>query len=114
MAQSNTSAAFDAVLERLKDVSGKCQAAISEQLQFNCKETTLYYRVPLEQLQRINQFTVTFNSLMRCLLELQRSYEHTAYMISVETGRYDCVIAKINDTLYMRSAIDSELIFVSS
>ncbi|EDW58869.1 cilia- and flagella-associated protein 206 [Drosophila virilis] len=111
MAQSNTSAAFDAVLERLKDLSGKCQAAISEQLQFNCKETTLYYRVPLEQLQRINQFTVTFNSLMRCLLELQRSYEHTAYMVSVESGRYNCVIAKINDTLYMRSAIDSELIF---
>lgn len=113
MAQANTNAAFDAALERLKELSSRCQTAISEQLQFDCKETTLYYGVSLAQLDRINQFTITFNMLMRCLIALQSSYEHTTYLLSVETGRYDCVVAKINATLAMRTSIESELIFVS-
>ncbi|TDG50727.1 hypothetical protein AWZ03_002716 [Drosophila navojoa] len=111
MAQANTNAAFDAALERLRELSSRCQTAISEQLQFDCKETTLYYGVPFAQLDRINQFTITFNMLMRCLVALQSSYEHTTYLLSVETGRYDCVVAKINASLAMRTSIDSELIF---
>ncbi|XP_001987562.2 LOW QUALITY PROTEIN: cilia- and flagella-associated protein 206 [Drosophila grimshawi] len=111
MAQSNTNAGFNAALERLKNLCDRCQTAVSDQLQFNCKETQLLYRVPLEQLHRINQFTVTFYMLQRCLTALKRSYEHTAYLVSVETGRYECVVAKINDTLSMRTSIQSELIF---
>lgn len=111
MAQRNTSTAFDKILERLKVLSGKCQMAINEQLQLNNKETMLYYHMPLEQLHRINQFTITFIMLRRCLTTLKQSYEHTSYLVGVEKDRYDCVVAKINDTLAMRTAIDSELIF---
>ncbi|KAL7735097.1 hypothetical protein ACLKA6_002062 [Drosophila palustris] len=111
MAQRNTSAAFDKILERLKGLSGNCQTAIAEQLELDNAATMLHYRVPLEQLQRINQFTVTFIMLRRCLMALKESYEHTAYLVGVEKDRYDCVVAKINDTLAMRTAIDSELIF---
>ncbi|EDW05036.1 GH22432 [Drosophila grimshawi] len=95
----------------IADILQYPESCISDQLQFNCKETQLLYRVPLEQLHRINQFTVTFYMLQRCLTALKRSYEHTAYLVSVETGRYECVVAKINDTLSMRTSIQSELIF---
>ncbi|XP_017839183.1 cilia- and flagella-associated protein 206 isoform X2 [Drosophila busckii] len=111
MAQENTTAAFNAVLKRLTRVQAECQSIISEQLTFNTKEELLFYKVPLEQLHRVNQFTLTFVMQQRCLLALKRSYEHTAYLIGVEQGRYDCVVAKINDTLLLRTAIDSELIF---
>ncbi|XP_062128988.1 cilia- and flagella-associated protein 206 [Drosophila sulfurigaster albostrigata] len=111
MAQRNTSTVFEKLLERMDNMSGNCQRAISKQLKFSNQDTTLHYQVPLEQLQRINQFTITFIMLHRCLTTLKLSYEHTAYLIGVEKERYDCVVAKINDTLAMRTAIDSELVF---
>lgn len=113
MAQNNTNTAFEKALKRLRDLAAKCQKAISKQLEFNNKETLLFYHVPLEHLQRINQYTVTFIMLRRSLDALQRSYKETEYLISIEKGRYDCVVSKINDTLCMRTAIKSELVFVS-
>lgn len=114
MANKTTNDAFDEVLQNMRNISEKCQTAISEQLQFSNKETKLYYRVPLEQLHRINQYTMTFIMLRRSLDTLQASYKETEYLISVEKGRYDCVVHKINNTLCMRNAINSELVFVSN
>ncbi|SPP73829.1 cilia- and flagella-associated protein 206 [Drosophila guanche] len=111
MAQKNTSSAFQLSLDEAAKMQSLCQTAIGSLIRLDPKDTTMTYRVPLEHLQRLNQFTLTYAMLQRCLGALHRSYERTVYLIEVERNRYDCVVAKINDTLAMRTAIDSELIF---
>ncbi|XP_033247502.1 cilia- and flagella-associated protein 206 [Drosophila miranda] len=111
MAQKNTSSAFQLALDGAAKMQSLCQAAIDEMIYLDPKDTTMTYRVPLEHLQRLNQFTIIYAMQQRCLDALHRSYESTVYLIEVERKRYECVVAKINDTLAMRTAIDSELIF---
>ncbi|XP_001360994.2 cilia- and flagella-associated protein 206 [Drosophila pseudoobscura] len=111
MAQKNTSSAFQLALDGAAKMQSLCQAAIDEMIYLDPKDTTMTYRVPLEHLQRLNQFTIIYTMQQRCLDALHRSYESTVYLIEVERKRYECVVAKINDTLAMRTAIDSELIF---
>jgi len=100
-------------MEKAVKVQSICQAALEDLIQIDQKDETLTYRVPLEHLDRLNQFSLTYFMLHRCLTTLSKHYQSTVYLIEVEQKRYDCVVAKINDTLSMRTAIDSELVFVS-
>lgn len=113
MAQKNTDAAFKASMEKAVKMRSLCQAAVGELIHIDHMDETLTYRVPLGHLDRLNQFTLTYFMQHRCLTALKESYQSTVYLIEVEHKRYKCVVAKINDTLSMRTAIDSELIFVS-
>ncbi|XP_039479968.1 cilia- and flagella-associated protein 206 [Drosophila santomea] len=111
MAQKNTEAAFADSMGRAVKMQSTCQAALDELINIDHKDETLTYRVPLEHLDRLNQFSVTYFMLHRCLTTLNEHYQKTVYLIEVEQKRYQCVICKIDDTLSMRTAIDSELIF---
>ncbi|XP_016989490.1 cilia- and flagella-associated protein 206 [Drosophila rhopaloa] len=111
MAQKNTEAAFSASMEKAVKMRSICQAALDDLIEIDHKDETLTYRVPLEHLERLNQFSLTYFMQHRCLTTLNESYLSTVYLIEVEQKRYDCVIAKINDALSMRTAIDSELVF---
>ncbi|KAH8253019.1 hypothetical protein KR032_003202 [Drosophila birchii] len=111
MAKKNTDAAFTASMEQAVNMRSLCQAAIDELIYIDHKDETLTYQVPLNHLDRLNQFTLTFFMLHRCLTTLHDSFQSTEYLIEVEQKRYNCVVAKINEALSMRTAIESELIF---
>ncbi|XP_052840376.1 LOW QUALITY PROTEIN: cilia- and flagella-associated protein 206 [Drosophila gunungcola] len=111
MAQKNTEAAFSASMERAVKMRSICQAALDDLVKIDHKDETLTYRVPLEHLDRLNQLSLTYFMQHRCLTTLSEHYHSTVYLIEVEQKRYNCVVAKINDTLSMRTAIDSELVF---
>ncbi|XP_017093867.2 cilia- and flagella-associated protein 206 [Drosophila bipectinata] len=111
MAQKNTEAAFAASMEKADGVRNICQAALEELVTIDSKEEMISYKVPLEHMDRLNQFSLTYCMLHRCLTTLNSNYQTTAYLIEVELKRYNCVVAKINETLAMRTAIESELIF---
>ncbi|XP_017051238.1 cilia- and flagella-associated protein 206 [Drosophila ficusphila] len=111
MAQKNTEAAFTASMDKAVKMRSICQAALDDLIEIDHKDETLTYHVPLEHLNRLNQFSLTYFMMHRCLTTLSESYQSTVYLIETEQKRYDCVVCKINDTLSMRTAIDSELIF---
>ncbi|XP_017025257.1 cilia- and flagella-associated protein 206 [Drosophila kikkawai] len=111
MAQKNTNAAFRASMEQAVKMRSLCQAAVDDLIHIDHKEETLTYGVPLGHMDRLNQYTLTYCMMHRCLTTLNESYESTQYLVEVEQKRYTCVVAKINDALSMRTAIDSELIF---
>ncbi|XP_030379625.1 cilia- and flagella-associated protein 206 [Scaptodrosophila lebanonensis] len=111
MAQKNTSEAIETTLKRLHHLRSICHSVISEQLDVDTRENIIVYRVPLEKLQWLNQYSITFSIQERCLRLLQENFESTAYLLNRERERYDCVVAKINETLVMRTAIESELVF---
>ncbi|XP_068146827.1 cilia- and flagella-associated protein 206 [Drosophila tropicalis] len=111
MAQTNTEEAFNTALQQASKMRTFCQMAVNENIKIDANDMTLTHRVPLEGLQRLNQFSLIYAMFYRCLNTLHLSYENTKYLVNVEQKRYQCVIAKINDTLSMRTAIESELIF---
>ncbi|EDV36003.1 uncharacterized protein Dana_GF12186 [Drosophila ananassae] len=111
MAQKNTETAFAASMEKANGVRNICQALLEELVTIDSMAETISYKVPLEHMDRLNQFSLTYCMLHRCLTTLNSNYQTTAYLIEVELKRYNCVVAKINETLSMRTAIESELIF---
>lgn len=112
MAQKNTENAFAASMEKAIEVRNMCQAVLEELVTIDSMQETISYKVPLEHMDRLNQFSLTYCMLHRCLTTLNSNYQTTAYLIEVELKRYNCVVAKINETLVMRTAIESELVFV--
>lgn len=113
MAKSNTKEAFEEGIDRalyLKQIGSK---ALQDLFEINIELKSIFCLRSLHQLREINKFVIFFEIYRTNLEKALSVFEKTIYLIEVAQKKFDCVVEKINEILKFRSAIESELIFVS-
>lgn len=113
MAQRNTKDSLDAGLKRSSVCIQKGTQAVSNAIVINVAEQNVQCISPLKKVHEINKFVVLFLVYERCLGHIKEIFEKTQHLIDANQKKFISVLDKINDILKYRSAIETELIFVS-
>lgn len=113
MAICNTKEYLQEGFDRVLYLKLNACKVMQEIFEVNVQQRNLYSYRPLIQIREVNKFVVLFEVYKKCLEKAKKVFEKTVYQLEVDQKKFDCVVEKINETLRYRSAIESELIFVS-
>lgn len=113
MAQRNTKTALEAIYKKVNECGEYGDSSIKNLIQLNVEEEKVYCYAAIEKTREINKFIILYVIYKRHLKHLIEIYEKTEYLISVGIGKLKCVMEKIHDVLKFRTAIQSEIVFVS-
>lgn len=114
MARSNTKESLEEGIERSQLLKQSGIKALQELFEINIHLKSVFCLRSLHQLREINKFIIFFEIYRKYLEKTRSVFEKTVYLIDVAQKKFNCVIEKINEILKFRSAIESELIFVST
>lgn len=113
MAKTNTREALEAALEDIDHYIATGIEAIGNLIQVDTKEKKVHCKWPIEKVREINKYVILFSSYDKLLKNIVEAFEKTEYLVNLDQKKMDCIIEKINEILKYRTAIESELVFVS-
>lgn len=113
MAQCNTKDSLEEGIKRALLVIEEGTQIIQQNIEINVPLRQVNCLRPLNKLHEINKFVILYEVYKRNLLQAKEVFEKTRYFIEVAQKKFNCVVDKINEILKFRSAIESEMIFVS-
>lgn len=114
MAQRNTRESLEQGLKRATSVIHKGTNCMQDFVIIRVKQQDANLMSPLSKLREINKFVILFHLYKRYLEQIKPVFEKVQHLIQVSQKKFNCVVDKIKETIKFRSAIESELIFVSN
>lgn len=113
MAKTNTRESLEAALEDISRYITTGIEAMGRLIRVDTKDKKVHCKWPIEKVREINKYVILFSSYDTLVKKIVESFEKTEYLVSLDQKKMDCIIEKINDILKYRTAIESQLVFVS-
>lgn len=113
MAQNNTKDALDEGLKRASMCIQKGTRIMQSLIRVDTVQQKVQYFYAAAKTREINKFVILFLVYRRHLERIKGEFEKTQSLIEVTQKKFKCVIDKISDIIKHRSAIETDVIFVS-